>query len=87
MSDGTFVTWNTTPVDLGLNDYVKPLWSQYYQVSRVHKAMSKKEFKRLVSLGVLEHENESKWGAPSFPQTNNKTNRVRFLSDVWDLNM
>ena len=86
MSDGTFVTWNTTPVDLGLNDYVKPLWSQYYQVSRVHKAMFKKEHERIVSLWVLEHANDSKWVGPYLTQPKVKKNRVHLLIDFWNLN-
>ena len=59
---------NTTLVDLELKDDKKPVRSQTYLVKRVHKAMLKKEVERLVSLGVIEHENDSKWGAHSFSQ-------------------
>ena len=48
--------------------------------------MFRKEVKRLVNLEVLEEENGSKWGAPSFAQPKAKTNRVRFLSDFRNLN-
>ena len=48
--------------------------------------MFRKEVKRLVKLGVLKEANESEWGAPYFAQPKPKTNRVRFLSDFWNLN-
>ena len=48
--------------------------------------MFKKEVERLVILGVLEVENYSEWGSPSFPQPKPKSNNVRFLSDFRNLN-
>ena len=48
--------------------------------------MFRKEVEILVRLGVLEEANESELGAPSFAQPKAKTNRVRFLSDFWNLN-
>ena len=48
--------------------------------------MSRKEVERLVNLGVIEEENESEWGAPSFAQPKAKMNRVRLLSDFHNLN-
>ena len=62
----TLVTWNTTPVDFGFKDSVKPVCSRYYQVPRVHKEMFRKEVDRLVLLGVIKELNDSEWGAPSF---------------------
>ena len=44
-----------------------------------------KEVKRLVRLEVLEESNDSEWGAPYFSKPKEKTNRVRFLSDFWNL--
>ena len=35
---------------------------------------------------MLEEANDSEWGAPSFAQQREKTDRVRFLSDFWNLN-
>ena len=35
--DGILGTWNTTPVDLKLNDDVKPVCSQPYPVQRLHE--------------------------------------------------
>ena len=43
--------------------------------------MFKKEVEGLVLLGVLEIENYSELGAPSFAQPKPKSNRVKFLSD------
>ena len=48
--------------------------------------MFRKEVEILVSLGVHEESNDSEWGAPLFSQPKAKTNRVRFLSDFWNLN-
>ena len=84
--NGMLCMWNTTPVDLELKDKAKPVCSRPYTVPRVHKAMLKKEFKRLVILGVIEEANDSEWGAPSFAQPKEKTNCVRFLSDFRNLN-
>ena len=84
--DSTLGTWNTTMVDLELKDDAKPVCLQPYPVPRVHKSMFKQEVKRLVSLGVLEEANNSKWGAPYFAQPKAKTNHVRFLSDFRSFN-
>ena len=48
--------------------------------------MFKKETKRLVILLVTEEANDSEWGALSFVQPKEKTNRVRFLIEFWKLN-
>ena len=45
-----------------------------------------KEAERLVLLGVLEAENDSQWGAPSFEGPKPKSNRVFFLSVFSNLN-
>ena len=86
MFGSTFGTWNTTPVYLELNDDVKPVWSLPYPVPRLHEAMFRNEFERLVRLVVLEESNEFKWEAPSFSQPKAKTNHVIFLSDFQNLN-
>ena len=41
---------------------------------------------RIVLLGVIEVENDSEWGAPSFAQPKPKSNRVNFLSDFRNQN-
>ena len=79
-------TCNTTPEDLVLKDNTKPVCSRPYPVPRVHRAMLKKEVKRLVSLGVIKHSNESEWGEPYFPQPKAKTNRLILLSNFRNLN-
>ena len=48
--------------------------------------MFRKEFKRLVRLGVLKEGNDCNSGALTFAQPKAKTNHVRFLSDFWNLN-
>ena len=75
-----------TLLDLQLKDYVKPVCSRPYPVTRLHKMIPKKEVKIIVKLGVLEEENTSEWGAPYFAQPMATTNWVRFLSDFRNLN-
>ena len=77
----TLGTWNTTSVDLELEDDAKPVCSWTYPVPRVHEAMFRKEVERLVILGVPKEA-----GAPYFAQPKAKTNCVRFLSDFRNLN-
>ena len=48
--------------------------------------MFKKQIGHLVLLGVLEVENDSEWGGPSFSQPKPKSNIVHFLSDFRNLN-
>ena len=48
--------------------------------------MFKKGVERLLLLVVPEVANYSEWGAPSFAQHKPKSNRVRLLSDVRNLN-
>ena len=58
MFDGMLCTWKTTSVDLELKDDEKPVCSRTYPVLNVLKAMFKNEVKILVSLGVLEEDND-----------------------------
>ena len=48
--------------------------------------MFKKEVERLVLLELLETENESEWGSPSFKQPKSKNNRVYSISDFRNIN-
>ena len=73
-------------VELKLKDNARPVLSRPYPVLRVHEAMLKKEAETLVSLGVLEEANYSKWVTLTFAQPKSKTNRLRFLSDFRSLN-
>ena len=82
LSDVTLGVCNTTPVDLELKGDMKPVCLWPYPVPRVHKLMFKNKFEILVSLGVIEHTNDSEWRAPSFSQPKVKTNRLILLSDL-----
>ena len=44
------------------------------------------QVKRLVSLGLLEHKNDSEWGAPYFAKPKSKTKWVIFMSNLRHLN-
>ena len=79
-------TWKTIPVELKFNDDAMPVYSQRYPVLRVYKTMFKKKFKILVKLGILKEANDSGRGAHYFAQPEAKTNCVRFLSKIQNLN-
>ena len=84
--NGTLGTWKNAPLYLELTDEITLVCSRPYTEPRLHEAMFRKEFKRLVNLVVLKEEEDSEWGAPSFAKPKPKTNHVRFLSDFWNLN-
>ena len=86
MFNGTLYMWNDKLLDLELKDDVKPVCSRPYTLLKVHKVISKKEVKGLVSLGSPKHENESKWGSLSFSQPKEKMNNVEFLIGFRNLN-
>ena len=65
---------------------MKPICSRLYPVTKVHEEMFKKEFERLLLLGLLELANDSEWGPPSFSQPKPKSDRVSFLSNFRNLN-
>ena len=77
--DGTLVTWNTTPLELELKNYVKPVCLRPYPVPKVHKTMFKKEVKRLVSLVVLEEANDSEKGETYFAQPKSENESCHIL--------
>ena len=83
---GTLGTCKTAPTDLELKDDAKPVCLQPYPVPSVKDAIFKEEVKILVKLGVLEEANDSKWGVPLFYPPEAKTNPVRLLKNVWELN-
>ena len=76
----------TPPGEFYLKGDVTPMCSRPYPVQRIHKAMLKKEFERLVELGFIEEANDYEWRAPSFNQPKPKINCVRFLSVFQNLN-
>ena len=59
-------------MDLKLKDDATPVCLCFFPVSRAHKAIFRKEVEGLVKLGVLDEENYSEWGAPSFEQPKEK---------------
>ena len=78
--DGTLGDWDTDPVHFELKDGAKPHHGRPFPVPRIHRETMKKEVDRLVRLGILKWEGESKWAFPSFiiPKSNQT---VRFISD------
>ena len=69
-----FGTRKINPVDLKEKENSKPIFSQPYPVQKLHKEVFKKEVGRLVLLEVIENQNDSEWGAPSFVNCKPKTN-------------
>ena len=86
LSNGTLGTWKTPPVTLDLKDDATPMCSRPYTVPRVHKAVFRKEVKRLLKSDVTEEANDSEWGAPYFAQSKPKRSSVIFLSEFRNLN-
>ena len=84
--DGTLGTWNTKPMDLELKDDTKTVFLSQYPVTRLHKAMIRKEVNILVSLGILKSDNGSEWGALSFAKPKAKKNQILFLRNLRQLN-
>ena len=72
MFNFTLDMWNTTVVDLELEDDAKPVCSRPYPAPRLHVEMFKKESKQLLSLGVPKNENDPEWGSPYFAQPKEK---------------
>ena len=70
---------NTAHVELELDYDAKSVCPWPYPVPRAHKEMFRKESEILVNLGVTKESNYSEWGAPSFSQPKEKTNRMIFL--------
>ena len=65
---------------------MNPIFLIPYSVSTLQEEMFKREVDRLVQLGVLEIDNDSLWGFPSFAQPKPKLNQVRFLSYIRNIN-
>ena len=84
--DRTFGTWKTDPIGFELKENAKPICSRPYPVVTLHKEMFKTEVDGLVLHGLLRVASDSEWGAPSFAQPKPKSNRIRFLSDIRNLN-
>ena len=66
--DGTLGTWKPYPVDFKLKEDANPFCLQPYLVPKVHEEISKNKIKHLFLVGLLEAENDSEWGFPSFAQ-------------------
>jgi len=83
--DGTLGEWKGTDIDLELRDDAKPYHARPFPIPQVHEGAMRREVERLCALGVLEEDNDSEWGAPSFiiPK---KNGTVRFISDFRKLN-
>ena len=64
--NGGLGAFNTSPVGLELNDDTNAVCFCPHTVPKLHEGMFKKEVKLLVSLGILEHANDSKWGITLF---------------------
>ena len=64
------------PSRFRIEKYAKPVCLRHYPVPKVHGYMFEKEVERLISLGILEIVNDSKWGAQYFAEPKPRINRV-----------
>jgi hypothetical protein len=84
--DGTLGDWNLPPVSFELKEGMKPFYGRPYPIPHKHKAVLKKEIKRLSkNIGVLVWQLSSRWALPTFiiPK---KDSTVRTISDFRELN-
>ena len=84
--DGNIGTLDTDPVSLELKPGATPYHGKPYPVPVKDKGKFKKEVERLVELGVLKKDSDSPWAAPSFCQPKKNKDKVRFLTDLRQLN-
>ena len=82
---GGLGTCNVRPIHLELEEGVKPYHARPYAVPQAYEETTKKEFDRLVNIGVLKRDYNSPWAAASFiiPK---KTGDVRVVTDFRKLN-
>ena len=85
MFDGTLGDWKTSPAHFELKEGARPHHGRAYPIPQAHKEVFKREVDRLVGLGVLKHEPDSRWGSATFiiPK---KQGTVRFLTDFREVN-
>jgi transposase InsO family protein len=72
-------------IHLELKEGSRPVYRRPYPVARAHEELFKKELDRLEQIGVLKKIGASEWGLPSFAIPK-KDNRIRFISDLRELN-
>ena len=83
--DGTLGVYPHKQFHIDLEPDAKPKFSRPYAVPHVHLETFKKELKHLVKLGVLSKQGSSSWASPTFIIPN-KVGRVRWVSDICELN-
>ena len=79
---------NIDLISITLQPGAKPYAGRYYNIPKAYSETTRKEFARLVEIGVLrklKHNKDSPWAAPSFVQAK-KTGDVRVLTDLRKLN-
>ena len=83
--DGTLGDFQTEPVKLNLKPGATPYHGRPYPIPQSQLAVFKNEVERLCEIGVLERQEESEWGSPTFiiPK---KNQTVRFLTDFRKVN-
>lgn len=83
--DGTLGTFKTSPVGLEVKKGAVPVTSIPFPVPHILHEQFKLEIERLVRLGVLRRNSDSRWTSPSFiiPK---KEDEVRFLMDFRKVN-
>jgi transposase InsO family protein len=83
--DGHLGKANGEPYHIPMKPNATPYYQKPFPIPLIHQATLKKEIERLISLGVLERDTHSPWGAPTFiiPK---KNERVRLVTDYRQLN-
>jgi len=83
--DNELRTYPGKKVHLELKKDARPVYRRHYPVAHAHENLFKDELDQLVAIGVLKKVGASEWGLPSFAIPK-KDNRIRFISDLRELN-
>jgi hypothetical protein len=84
--DGTLGVYPHEKVHIDLDPNAKPVHSRPYPVPQIHLKIFKMELDHLVRIGVLASQQESEWASPSFIIPKKDAGRVRWISNLCELN-
>ena len=85
MLDGILGDCTGSEYKIELLEGAKPYHAKPFPIPKIHEETLKTEVNKLINIGVLKSENNSKWEAPTFI-TPKKNGTVRFISDFKELN-
>ena len=78
MFDGTLGNYIGSEYKIELLEGVKPYLAKPFPIPKIHEEKLKTEVNRLINIGLLKRNNNSKWAAPTFifPRKNGTVNFI-----------